>query len=70
MLVERLIAQLRTERQRQGLTQAELAAKAGYSRNAIYFVESGRRGVRLETIADCAEALGLEIALAPKAAGR
>ena len=63
MLVETLIAQLRAERVRQGLTQAELADRAGYCRNAIYFLESGRRGVRLETIADCAQALGLRIAL-------
>ena len=68
MLVETLIAQLRAERQRQGLTQAELADRAGYCRNAIYFLESGRRGVRLETIADCAEALGLQITFTSKAA--
>jgi DNA-binding XRE family transcriptional regulator len=63
--VTELIAGLRAERERQGLTQAQLAEKAGYCRNAIYFLESGRRGTRLETIADCAQTLGLRFALLP-----
>jgi transcriptional regulator with XRE-family HTH domain len=63
--VEEILTRLRAERERQGLTQAQLGEKAGYCRNAIYFLESGRRGVRLETVEDCARALGLRVALVP-----
>lgn len=60
-----LIGQLRAERKRQGLTQAEVADAAGYHSETVWAVERGRRGVRLDTVADCAQVLGLRIALVP-----
>ncbi len=60
-----LLARLRAERERQGITQVALAHAAGYSPNAIYLAESGRHGTRLDTAADCAQALGLRVVLAP-----
>ena len=41
---------LRDARRAAGLTQAEVAAAAGVSREAISVLENGRRSARLETL--------------------
>ncbi len=50
------VVQLRTER---GLTQVELSAKSGISRNVLIDVEQGRRGLLYERLGDLAKALGV-----------
>ena len=50
------MVQLRTER---GLTQVELSAKSGISRNVLIDVEQGRRGLLYERLGDLAKALGV-----------
>lgn len=50
------VYELRTER---GLTQAELSAKSGLSRNVLIHVEQGRRGLLYERLGDLAKALGV-----------
>lgn len=50
------VVQLRTER---GLTQVELSAKSGISRNVLIDVERGRRGLLYERLGDLAKALGV-----------
>lgn len=53
------VVQLRTER---GLTQVELSAKSGISRNVLIDVERGRRGLLYERLGDLAKALGVSAA--------
>lgn len=57
-------AQLRAARRARGLTQAELAERAGVSRNFVVQVERGqRRGAELDRVLALVRALGLELAL-------
>ncbi|SRR5690554_5933579 len=50
-----------------GLTQAELADKAGLSRMAVQKAESGSTDPRLSTLQVMARALGMELMLVPSA---
>ena len=67
--VDELLTLMRTERKRQGITQAQLAAKAGYSRSGVYYLETGCRGTRVDMVADCARILGFRLALVPCTGG-
>ncbi|MGA0611905.1 helix-turn-helix domain-containing protein [Caldimonas sp. KR1-144] len=60
-LLERLGAQLRTRRLQQGLTQAEVAARAGLPRLKVLHVEAGRPTVSALAYARVAAALGLDL---------
>ncbi len=51
---------IRTERKKQGLTQAELATKAGLSKNAIYNYENNKRIPTLAIINAIARALNIK----------
>src|SRR5450432_1911552 len=51
-------ALLRTARARAGLSQAELAARAGVTQSVISVYESGRRQPALSTLAALVEATG------------
>ena len=57
---------LRDARLAAGLTQAELAEAAGVSRELISRAESGRRGVRFETLVEVLSALDYELAFLPR----
>ena len=57
---------LARERQRQALTQAELAKKMGRDQTYVARVEGGKRDPRWETVQDFARALGLEPMLIPR----
>lgn len=57
-------------RRAQGLTQAELADKAGLSRMAVQKAESGTTDPRLSTLEVMARALGMELMLVPTAIRR
>ena len=52
---------LRVARQRAGLTQVELAARAGVTQSVISAYEAGRRQPALSTLAALVEATGFEL---------
>jgi predicted transcriptional regulator len=57
---------LARERQRRGLTQADLAKRMGRAQTYIARVEGGKRDPRWETVLDFARALELEPMLIPR----
>jgi len=57
---------IRRFRRAAGLTQAQLAEKAGLWQETISNIENGSPGTKLETICDLLYVLGLEIIIAPK----
>lgn len=59
-------AALQRERKRQGLTQTQLAAKAGLRQQTISAVEGGKPRSELQVIFDIMTALGLELVLRPR----
>lgn len=60
-----LVQELILARRAAGLTQAELAEKAGLSRMAVQKAESGATDPRLSTLHVMARALGMELMLVP-----
>ena len=58
-----IIQELRAERIRQNVTQAELAEKAGYSHSAISRVELGQTVPSLAMVLDFAQSLGRKLIL-------
>src|SRR5687767_7237710 len=60
-----LIAQLRDERLKQGIPQSVLSTLIGGSKTAVTDWEAGRNRPRLDLLVAWAQALGLEIWLAP-----
>lgn len=54
---------LRDARKTQGLTQADVAAKAGVARSWLARVEAGHRGAELEALLRLIDALGLKLTL-------
>lgn len=58
---------VRRARLRRGLASAELAARAGISRNTLSALEAGKPGVTLATFATVLWALGLDGTLDPAA---
>ena len=59
---------LRRERKRQGLTQAQLAEKAGLRQQTISAVEGGKLRSQLYVVFDILSALELDFHLASRAA--
>ena len=59
-----LIERLSAERRRQGLSQADVAARMGTSQPAVARNESGTSDARLSTLARYANALGTTIGFA------
>lgn len=57
---------LARERQRQGLTQADLAKRMGRDQTFVARVEGGKRDPRWQTVLDFARALDLEPMLIPR----
>jgi transcriptional regulator with XRE-family HTH domain len=55
-------ANLRRARQRTGLTQAELAQRAGLAQPAISLIEAGQANPTVQTIQQLANALGCPLA--------
>ena len=62
----KLINRLSGERIRQGLTQEELAGKAGLKQSAVARLENMKSIPRLDTMLKVAYALGLELTLETK----
>lgn len=63
---KQLGAALQRERKRQGLTQAQLAEKAGLRQQTISAVEGGKPRSELQVIFDMIAALGLEATLSAR----
>ena len=60
--VEQLAMRLKVLRERRGLSQAALAAKAGISREYLARLETARQDPRLSTLEKLARALGVSVA--------
>ncbi|MCA1779824.1 MAG: helix-turn-helix domain-containing protein [Xanthomonadaceae bacterium] len=65
---KQLGAALQRERKRLGLTQTQLAEKAGLRQQTISAVEGGKPRSELQVIFDIMTALGLEISLGARGA--
>ncbi|WP_414692689.1 helix-turn-helix domain-containing protein [Pinirhizobacter sp.] len=57
---------LRAERRKLGLTQAQLAARAGIGRQKLIEVEQGKPGVAFATYVAAMSALGVEFSVKPR----
>jgi HTH-type transcriptional regulator/antitoxin HipB len=57
------------ERRARGLTQAQLADKAGLRQEAISKIEGGNPGTRFDRISNILAALDLEFTLGPRTKG-
>lgn len=66
-LTERLGQQIREKRQHRGLTQADLAAIAGLTRQKVIAIEQGSLSVAINAYARVLGALGCEVAVVPAA---
>ncbi|GAA4626690.1 hypothetical protein GCM10023196_035960 [Actinoallomurus vinaceus] len=64
-----LVTALREERRRQGLTQAEVACRAGYTRSSIGGYETGSDDPSMTGLICWAGALGLQVAFYPPLPG-
>ena len=60
---------IRRARKNQGLSQAELGAKAGLRQATISEIEAGRSGAKLESILKVLAILNLEIRIDPRSIG-
>ena len=60
-LLEKFGEKVREERHRQGLSQEELASRAGVHRTYIGMLERAEKNITLENIEKVAKALGLKI---------
>lgn len=57
-----IAANVRAERARRGWTQADLAARLGWERAAVGFVEQGRRPIRVGDLPRLCAAFGVPLA--------
>ncbi len=57
---------LRNARKAQGLTQCELAARAGVWQRTVSNIETSSSGAKLETVFDLLAALDLELHIVPR----
>ena len=60
--VERMARRLQKLRERRGLTQEQLAKKAGISRGYLARLETARQDPTLSTLEKLAKALGVKVA--------
>ncbi|MFA5101505.1 MAG: helix-turn-helix transcriptional regulator [Candidatus Omnitrophota bacterium] len=61
--IKKLCEQIREARKAKGLTQGDLARKAGLSQQSISFMEQGYVNISLRTLKKITDALGLKISL-------
>ncbi|WP_138443710.1 helix-turn-helix transcriptional regulator [Sinomonas susongensis] len=61
---------VRERRRALALTQQDLADLAGVSERFVRFVEQGKPSIRLDALTAVLEALGLELDVVPRRAGR
>lgn len=60
---------IRRARKKQGLSQSDLAAKAGLRQETISLIETGNPAARLESLLAILAALDLEFQIAPRSKG-
>lgn len=60
-VMRKIGAAIRRSREKLGLTQEELGSRVGVSGNTVYLWESGRSGIKLETLQAVADALGCSL---------
>lgn len=65
---KQLAAAMRAAREQAGLTQAQLASRAGVGLKFLYELESGKDTLRADKVLDVLEVLGLQVVLAPREA--
>ena len=65
---KQLGAAVRAARERAGLTQAQLARRAGAGLKFLYELESGKETLRADKVLDVLEVLGLQLVVAPREA--
>ena len=58
-----IIQRLRKEREKQGISQMDLAFKAGLSQNQVNYIETGKRTPNLHTILSICKALEINPAV-------
>lgn len=63
---QRISRALRDACQRAGMAQADVAEAAGISREAVARPESGRSGMRTETLVSVLRSLGMELVFWPR----
>lgn len=64
--LDHIASLVKSARKRERLSQDQLAALASISRRPIYLLESGRGAVRLDTLIQILNALGLTLDIKPK----
>lgn len=57
---------IRSERIKRGITQAELAKKSGFTREAVSYWENGHKSISLENADKLADTLSIEIIIGAK----
>lgn len=65
-MINSIAAELETVRKASGLTQEQLAVKAGLNRMTVQRLESGALDPRLSTVLEMARAMGMELLLVPQ----
>lgn len=60
-LAREVAGEIRAERARQNLTQADVFTKAGMSKSAYLLIETGKRGAKMDQLEAIAGALGLRL---------
>lgn len=63
---QQLLIELYDARRKQGLTQVDLAAKAGVPQSTLARIEAGRVNPTLKTLLSVTEVLGVQLTLKPK----
>ncbi|MGB6103257.1 MAG: helix-turn-helix transcriptional regulator [Pusillimonas sp.] len=69
-MINSLASELETVRKASGLTQGQLAARAGLNRMTVQRLESGALDPRLSTVLEMARAMGMELLLVPQSLRR
>ena len=60
-LAREIAGEIRAERARQNLTQADVFTRAGMSKTAYLYIETGRRGAKMDQLEAIAGALGMRL---------
>lgn len=66
--IDELALQVKEARKAAKLSQEDLAALSSLSRRPIYLLESGRGAIRIDSLIQILDSLGLELVIRPKRA--
>ena len=62
MISKKIGLKIKFERQKQGISQENLALEAGLAQNTIYKIESGKVSPTIDSLEKIANALGIDFA--------